>query len=110
VKVLECTEHNDEQMVYLDRMISMVFNLYNPKSLELIANWNEIDHDTETNAIDRYLENKSLRVLTTAPFLVGHKEDLQSTIWGKQNTIYSALIEKSSEKIQKLVKDYKAKN
>ncbi len=110
VKVLECTEHNDEQMVYLDRMISMVFNLYNPKALELIADWDEIDHDTETNAIDRYLENKSLRVLTTAPFLVGHKEDLQSTIWGKQNTIYSELIEKSSEKIEKLVKDYKAKN
>lgn len=110
VKVLECGDHNGEQMVYLDRMISMVFNLYNPKSMELIADWNEIDHNTDTNAIDRYLENKSLRVLTTAPFLVGHKEDLQSTIWGQQNTIYSALIEKSSEKIQKLVNDYKAKN
>lgn len=110
VKVLECTEHKDEQLVYLDRMISMVYNIYNPKAMELIADWNEIDHNTETNAIDRYLENKSLRVLTTAPFLVGHKEDLQSTIWGKQNTIYSALIEKSSEKIEKLVRDFKSKN
>ncbi len=110
VKVLGCVEHKDEQLVYLDRMISMVFNLYTPKAMELIADWNEIDHNTETNAIDRYLENKSLRVLTTAPFLVGHKEDLQSTIWGQQNTIYSELIEKSSEKVQKLVNDYKSKN
>ncbi len=109
VKVLGCVEHEGEQLVYLDRMISMVFNLYTPKAMELIADWNEIDHNTETNAIDRYLENKSLRVLTTAPFLVGHKEDLQSTIWGQQNTIYSELIEKSSEKVQKLVNDYKAK-
>ncbi len=109
VKVLECAEHENEQLVYLDRMISMVFNLYNPKAMEYISEWNEIDHNTETNAIDRYLENKSLRVLTTAPFLVGHKEDLQSTIWGKQNTIYSELIEKSSDKVKKLVEDYKSK-
>lgn len=110
VKVLECAEHGDEQMVYLDRMISTVFNIYNKQAFEIIADWNELDHNAENNTIDRYLEHMSLRILTTAPFLVGHKEDLQSTIWGQQNTMYSELIEKSSEKIKKLVSDYKAKN
>ena len=54
-----------------------------------------------------YKEDKNLRVVTTCPFLVGHKEDLNSTIWGHQNTMYTDLIANSSKKLENMLKEYK---
>lgn len=106
VSVLDCTTENGENFVYLSRMISMVFNLYDKSIFETIANWDNKLVDIETNTIDRYLENMYLRILTTDPFLVGHKEDLFSTLWGAQNTTYNDLIAQSSAKLTALVKEY----
>lgn len=107
VKILEFCEENGIDFVYLDKMISMVFNLYDKSVFSLISDWDETDRDVETNAIDRYLEDKKLRIVTTCPFLVGHKEDLNSTIWGQQNTIYSTLIADSSKKLREMTEAYK---
>lgn len=110
VKILKYCEENGIDFVYLDKMISMVFNLYDKSVFPLIANWDETNRDVEANAIDRYLEDKKLRIVTTCPFLVGHKEDLNSTIWGQQNTIYSTLIADSSKKLQEMTEKYKIEN
>ncbi len=110
VKILEFCEENDIELVYLDKMISMVFNLYDKSVFSLISTWDETNRDVEINAIDRYLEDKNLRIVTTCPFLVGHKEDLNSTIWGQQNTIYSTLIADSSEKLRDMTEKYKKEN
>ena len=75
-----------------------------------IADWDELNRNVHSNAIDRYLENKKLSVLTTCPFLVGHKEDLSSTIWGQQNTIYTQLIADSSKKLEEMTNAYKKEN
>ena len=88
-------------------MISMVFNIYDKSVFELIASWDNMNRNVNTNTVDRYLEDKQLRVLTTCPFLVGHKEDLCSTIWGQQNTIYTQLIENSSIKLREIVESFK---
>lgn len=91
--------HEDDGVRYVetDRLISMVFNVYGTKVFDIADTWDESDRDENSNTIDRYLERQSsLRVLTTTPFLVGHKEDLHSTLWGFQNTAYSNLIAESS--------------
>ena len=85
------------QYVTIDRLISMVFNVYNRQMYDVIAQWDPTNHDVQTNTIDRYLEAYKLKIITTSPFLVGHKEDLQSTIWGFQNTQYRDLIANSSK-------------
>lgn len=108
VKALKYAAENNEEFIYIDRMISTVFNLYDKSIFEAISDWDNMNRDVHHNTIDRYLENKELRILAACPFLVGHKEDLCSTIWGGQNTIYTELIANSSVKLQKLVDDYKS--
>ena len=106
--VLDCCQEQEETFVYLDRMISMVFNLYDRSIFELIANWDERVRIHPDNTIDRYLEDKQLRVLTTSPFLVGHKEDLHSTLWNSQNTEYNERISNSAQMLKQLAADFQA--
>lgn len=106
VSIKKCDFSQGERLVYLDRMISMVFNIYKPSMYSYISDWDELNHDVNANTIDRYLESKSLSVVCTSPFLTGHKEELDSTIWGFSNNQYSDLIAKSNQKIEMLVNDY----
>jgi hypothetical protein len=103
-RILDAYIQDGMQFAVTDKLISMVFNVYNERIFDLIAAWDEKNHDVENNTIDRYLENRgSMKVITTHPFLVGHKEELHSTLWGFQNTQYSALIENSNDTLaQKL--------
>jgi hypothetical protein len=62
-----------------------------------------------TNTIDRYLERHgALKILTVDPFLVGHKESQQSTIWGVENTHYTDLIKASNQLLKKKILTYNA--
>ena len=76
-------------------MVSMVCNIYNQQVYEKLANWDETNRDT-SNTIDRYIEqHEGVNGLVVSPFLVGHKEDLNSTLWGFDNGRYSEMIRKS---------------
>lgn len=103
VEVREVVEKDSEQFVCLNRLISMVFNIYNKSVFELLSSWNENNRDIMTNTIDRYLENTELNIITNYPFLVGHKENLDSTIWKSSNTVYSGMIAESSRKLKELI-------
>lgn len=107
VTPLNYVEENGEEYIYLDKMISMVFNIYDKSVFEAISNWDNMNRDIKRNTIDRFLEKRKMRILTTCPFLVGHKEDLQSTIWGRGNGIYTQLIENSSIKLREVVNQFK---
>ena len=107
VEIQNVEECNEETIVYLNHMVSMVFNYYKSHMFDRVISWDETDANQLTNTIDRALESKDLKVVTTVPFLVGHKEDLKSTIWGFENTEYTDWIHRSSEKLQKLVNDFK---
>lgn len=107
VEIQNVEECNEETIVYLNHMVSMVFNYYKSHMFDRVISWDEKDANQLTNTIDRALESKDLKVVTTVPFLVGHKEDLKSTIWGFENTEYTDWIHHSSEKLQKLVNDFK---
>lgn len=107
VEIQNVEECNEETIVYLNHMVSTVFNYYQSHMFDRVISWDEKDANQLTNTIDRALESKDLKVVTTVPFLVGHKEDLKSTIWGFENTEYTDWILRSSEKLQKLVNDFK---
>jgi len=70
-----------EEFIHLDRVIGMVFGIYNRSALEILAAFQIIGSDTAKHTIDRYLESMYLRCITTLPPLVSHHEDLRSTIW-----------------------------
>lgn len=96
-KIVATYVRDQMQFLLTDRLISMVFNVYNASTFDAVASWNELDRDVASNTIDRYLERaRSLRILVTLPFLVGHKEELFSTLWGFQNSQYTDLISASS--------------
>lgn len=93
VKVLHVETFRGVRFVTIDRMISMVCNVYSRKALGILAAWNSEHRDDQTNTIDKYLESQTnLRVIVALPFLVGHREEVTSTLWGIQNTQYSDMI------------------
>lgn len=83
------------EFLYIDRLVSMVFNIYNSSFFECLENWDSQNVDI-TNTIDRFMENNcDLRVITTNPFLINQKNYLHSTLWGAQNNVYDQMIENS---------------
>lgn len=98
VEILSVEIYQGVTFVTINRMTSTVFNIYSTRALHILASWDSENSDAETNTIDRYLERHGdLRVVVTLPFLVGHREEVNSTIWESSNNLYSELI-KSSEK------------
>ena len=82
--------------VTINKMTSMVFNIYNEKVLHLLASWDPKDLDAKCNTIDRFLERQSdLNVVVALPFFVGHREEVHSTLWGFKNDQYNDMINES---------------
>lgn len=93
--------------VTIDRLISMVFNIYSSRVFDIISNWDPENRVVATNTIDRYLEsNSNLKVVTTAPFLVGHKEEMYSTLWEFKNTQYRDIINASAILLDNKIRDF----
>lgn len=106
VKVSDCVKDENGYLLKIDHMVSMVFNMYNREMFKLFQEWDEQNRDVHKNAIDRYLESKDLGVYVKLPFLVGHKEELDSTIWGFSNVEYSTLIENCEKKLIEMAQSY----
>lgn len=108
-QVLSVERRDGVTFVMVDRMISMVHNVYARSALRLLATWDETNRDADSNTIDRHLQNsRQLRVVTTLPFLVGHHEDLHSSLWGVQNTQYRDLIAKAQADLEVKVLAFEA--
>ena len=80
-EVLGVEYFETEEFILLDKVIGMVFGIYNRSALEILAAFQILGSDTAKHTIDRYLESMHLRCITTLPPLVSHHEDLRSTIW-----------------------------
>ena len=108
-KVLKVEKLDGLTFVTLNRMTSTVHNRYAPSALKMLANWDVNNPDANTNTIDKYLESQPrLRVVITLPYLVGHREDAHSSLWGFANTQYTEIIANSERQIKVLVDDYLA--
>ncbi|HBB8986735.1 TPA: hypothetical protein JTO66_004500 [Escherichia coli] len=96
------------EYIYIDKMTSMVMNIYSRRGMDLISQWDEKNIDAETNTIDRYVESaQDLVVVTTLPFLVGYAEEQQSTLWGFENSQYTSLIKASEKLLAEKVAEFK---
>lgn len=107
-RVTDLVECDGLEILHIDRMVSAVLNVYSANFYEAIMRWDETNHDVYTNAIDRYMEShEGIRVVTVHPFLVGHKEEHQSTLWGFHNSRYNNLIDKSTAALERKIEAYK---
>ncbi len=110
-RVLNVEDNHGMTFVTLDRMTSTVFNIYNHRAIDILARWDPTNLDVDSNTIDRYLENQdSLRVVVTLPFLVGHREEVNSTLWGFGNGRYSTMIAEAEKTIQMLADEWLERN
>ncbi|EFT0175748.1 TPA: hypothetical protein ACG89W_004329 [Escherichia coli] len=107
-KVLDVKVMDGIEYIYIDKMTSMVMNIYSRRGMDLISQWDEKNIDAETNTIDRYVESaQDLVVVTTLPFLVGYAEEQQSTLWGFENSQYTSLIKASEKLLAEKVTEFK---
>ncbi len=108
VEVLAVHEYRGMTFATLNRMVSMVFNIYNERVLRRLGEWDPDNHDAERNTIDRYLESmRDLRIIVTYPFLVGHDHKLRSSVWGLLNSQYDEAIDKSRQLLYERIINYK---
>lgn len=104
VKILDVETFQGIRFVTIDKMTSMVCNIYSEKALRILAAWDPDHRNNQTNTIDRHLERQaSLRVVVALPFLVGHREEVSSTLWGFNNSQYNDLINASEKALFDLV-------
>lgn len=102
-RILHSEVFEGMRFLTVDKMTSMVCNIYDTSALRLLASWDSSHRNDQTNTIDKYVERqKELRVVVALPFLVGHREEVHSTLWGFQNTQYSDMIQSSSEALTAL--------
>lgn len=95
----------DKYIIHTPHMMGMVFNVYNRIALERMAGWSPDAGDASTNTIDEWLNSMpGLRVVSAVPFIVGHREDVHSTIFGFKNQRYSGMIRATERKILSQVK------
>jgi GR25 family glycosyltransferase involved in LPS biosynthesis len=85
--------------VTINKMTSMVLNIYSRNAMQLIANWSPVNPHVETNAIDRYLEHANLKVVVAHPYIAGHRPEVHSTLWNFQNTQYVDMIDESEDRL-----------
>lgn len=108
-RVLKVERHQGMRFVTIDKMTSMVCNLYSRRAQELLAAWNPAEGDAYTNTIDRYLESRAaLRVVVTLPFLAGLREELNSTLWGIDNGRYIDMIVETQEELERRADAFEA--
>ena len=110
-KIFKVSHSENETLLYVDRLISAVFNIYDSSAYDSMIQWNYLDHNVESNTFDRYLQRSAhLKVVVCLPFLVGHQEQQISTLWNFQNSNYNKLIQKSETILKTKVNEYDAKN
>ena len=88
--------------------MSMVCNIYAPAALACIAAWDESNKDADTNTIDRWLQAAGLRAVLTLPFLVQHREDQNSSLWGISNEGYSQMIAQTEAELAHMADEWLA--
>lgn len=104
LNVIHVEEFEGQTFVHVDRTVSMVFNIYSREIMEFLTKWDPENRDVDSNTIDRYLEGHGkTRVILTLPFLVDHRSDASSTIWGFENTQYESVVEQSEIRLAEKV-------
>lgn len=106
-RVLAVHEYQGQRLVVIDRMISTVHNIYAEGALKALAQWDANNADAHSNTIDKYMQgNQGLRVVVALPFLVGHEEDMASSLWGFNNAQYTDMIAQAQAQLEHMAHLY----
>lgn len=97
-----------EEFIELDSVIGLVFCIYSRHGMRMLADFEFQGSDTQIHTIDRWLERRSPRTLTVMPPLAGHDENLESTLWQRDNSLMAPMINESIERLEKKVADFRA--
>lgn len=109
-RILRVDEYKGLTFVTVDRTVSTVLNVYTKAFSEKMQDWDEQKRDT-SNTIDRYMESMgSLRVVALFPFLIGHKEEMNSTLWGISNSIYADLCKNTNALLERKIREWQSAN
>jgi GR25 family glycosyltransferase involved in LPS biosynthesis len=107
LKVKRVEDFSGLTFAHVDRMMSTVFNIYSRRVFDVFSRWDESDEDANRNTIDKFIERQpDLEIVTTRPFLVGHKPESHSTLWGINNQQYDPMIAKSSVDLSRRVDEF----
>lgn len=99
-KVSNVINEYDEEFIYIDKMTSTVLNVYSNEFYDKVITWDDTNRNASLNTIDRHIENNTgCKVITTSKYLVGHKEEMDSTLWGFNNMTYKDMIKISNNKL-----------
>ena len=105
-RILSVENFDGITFVTIDKMTSTVFNIYNENFLQRMILWDFTNLNSE-NTIDRFIENlPNLKVIVSLPFLVRQNDLYQSVLWGFDNKLYSEMINKSENQLQKKVSQF----
>ena len=86
----------------------MVYNIYNHGALRMMSKWNVSDVEQTENQIDQYLKRQmNLTVIVTLPFLVEHRANANSTLWGFGNKAYDHMISGAAKVLEAKLIEYK---
>lgn len=108
-EIIKSTVFKGVTFLTINKMTSMVCNIYSTSGLQIMSKWDMNNHNDATNTIDKYLENQAeLRVVVAIPFVIGHREDERSTLWGFKNITYTKLIQESQETLISLASNQRA--
>ena len=105
INLLDAFEYEGEQFFIPDKTVGMVLNIYMNSCFAGVLDWDLKNRDITKNTIDRYLQNKPLRILSMLPFPVGQADELNSCIWGFSNLKYKELISESSEYFGRMIEE-----
>ncbi len=95
------------KFVHLNKTLGTVYSIFNNTIYNHLTAWDVSDSNAASNTIDKYIASKpGLRVITCLPYIVGHAEGVESTLWGFGNQAYNNLLEISQHQLDKLVSEF----
>lgn len=108
-KIISVRKYKGQLIIVMDRMMSMVNNIYSEKSLIELSKWEFSNSQADNNTIDMHMQkNKNIRACVTLPFLVNHAENLQSSLWGINNEQYKDMINCAEKNLYEMVESFES--
>ena len=98
-RILDVKPLGNDRLVRMDRAFSAVCNVYSLGSMRELRNWDENSPHC-MQQIDQYFNRiPGMKLVTTYPFLVGYRMDVNSTIYEIKNDVYYSDMFESTDRI-----------
>ncbi len=105
-KILNIYNYKGIKFIEVDKMHSMVFNIYNYTSFDKIIQWDFKNKDVDTNTIDQYIKRQNMKIIITYPFEFSCL-NVKSSIWGKNLfNEYNKMFQESLDLLKNKIENY----